>query len=96
MMLGPENSGKKQLETKIGDICVVRWSKPSGDYITNFYRPKEVSCKKTSPKSTQGAHEAGGMPRRVGCASHPRGGLVSLLICFLFSYFIKYSKRKKY
>ena len=47
MMPGLDNLGRKQLETKTKDICVVQWSKPSGDYIMNFYRPKEVSCKKT-------------------------------------------------
>ena len=41
------NLRQKQLKTKTGDICVVWWSKPLGDYIVNFYRPKEVSCKKT-------------------------------------------------
>ena len=29
-----------QLETKTEDICVIRWSKPLGVYIMNFYRPK--------------------------------------------------------
>ena len=44
---GDLDLSEKQLETKTEDICMVRWSKPSGDFITNFYRPKEVSCKKT-------------------------------------------------
>ena len=26
---------------------MIRWSKPSGVYIMNFYRPKYVTCKKT-------------------------------------------------
>ena len=47
MIPGLENFGRKSIKTKAGDICVVRWSKPSGDYIMNFYRPKEVLCKKT-------------------------------------------------
>ena len=38
---------QKQFKTKIGDFAVVRWSKPSGDYIMTFHRPKGVSCKKT-------------------------------------------------
>jgi hypothetical protein len=38
---------EKQIETRTGDIAVVRWSKPSGDYIMNFYRPKGVFHKKT-------------------------------------------------
>ena len=39
---------EKQLKTKTGGIVVVRWSKPSGDYIMNFYRPKEVSISASS------------------------------------------------
>ena len=34
---------EKQLKTKTGDFCVIRESKPSGEYIMNFYRPKYVS-----------------------------------------------------
>ena len=41
---------EKQLKTRTEDNCVIRWSKPSGDYIMNFYRPKEVSCKKTESR----------------------------------------------
>ena len=37
----------EQLKTKTEDICVIRWSKPSGVYIMNFYRPKYVTYKKT-------------------------------------------------
>ena len=37
-----------------------------------------------------------GAPRGVGCALHPRGGLVSFPDCFLFFYFSKYSKTEKY
>ena len=44
---GDLDLSEKQLETKKEDICVIQWSKPSGDYIMNFYGPKEVSCKKT-------------------------------------------------
>src|SRR4051812_15951332 len=47
MMPSLDNPDRKQLETRTEDNCVVRWSKPSADYIMNFYRPKEVSCKKT-------------------------------------------------
>src|SRR3990170_966349 len=47
IMPGLGNSGRKQLKTKTGDFAMVRWSKPLGDYIMNFYRPKEVLCKKT-------------------------------------------------
>ena len=73
---------EKQLETKTGDICMIRWSKPSRDYIMNFYRPKEVSCKKTE----SGEHTR--CPRGRGRASHPRGSPESFPVCFLFSYFI--------
>ena len=46
---GPKETGsmEKRLETKIGDFCVIRESKPPGDYIMNFYRPKYMSCTKT-------------------------------------------------
>ena len=49
MIESPEfsNLQRKQLETKTGDICVIQGSKPSGEYIMNFYRSKYVSCKKT-------------------------------------------------
>ena len=79
-----------QLETKKGDFCVIRESKPPGDYIMNFYRPKYVSCMKTE----FGEHTR--CPRGRGRALHPHGGLVSLSDCFLFFYFSKYSKREKY
>ena len=84
------NLQQEQLETKTEDICVIRWSKPSGDYIMNFYRPKEVSCKKTE------SGERTGCPRGRGRAFHPRGALVSFPDCFLFFYFSKYSKTEKY
>ena len=41
---------EKQLETKAEDSVVVPWSKPSGEYIVNFYRPKYVSYKKTKSR----------------------------------------------
>ena len=46
---GPRSTGSMEtkLETKTGDFCVIRESKPLGDYIINFYRPKYVMCKKT-------------------------------------------------
>jgi hypothetical protein len=46
-MPGLENTGRKQLKTKTEDCVVVRWAKPSGDYIINFYRAKEVFWEKT-------------------------------------------------
>ena len=36
-----------RLEAKTRDVCVIWESKPPGDYIMNFYRPKYVSCTKT-------------------------------------------------
>ena len=90
------NLRQKQLETKTEDICVIRWSKPSGDYIMNFYRPKEVSCKKTESGEHTRCPRGRGAPRGVGHALHPRGGLVSFPDCFLFVYFSKYSKTEKY
>ena len=81
---------EKQLETKIGDFCVIRESKPPRGYIMNFYRPKYMFCKKTE----SGEHTR--CPRGRGRALHPRGGLVSFPDCFLFFYFSKYSKTEKY
>ena len=52
---------EKQLETKTKDICVIRESKPLGDYIMNFYRPKYVWCKKTE----SGRHTRCSRGRRV-------------------------------
>ena len=34
---GDLDLSEKQLETTPEDNCVIRWSKPSGDYIMNFY-----------------------------------------------------------
>ena len=84
MMPGLDNSGRKQLETKIEDICVIRRSKPSGDYIMIFYRPKEVSCKKTESggHTRQGARPGG--RARPPPSWMPRVPFVLLLI-FLFS-----------
>ena len=74
----------------------MRWSKPSGDYIMNFYRPKEVSCKKT---------ESGGHTRCPRGRGHAQGGrarpppswmprvLSGLLLIFLF--FLNIPKRRK-
>ena len=83
---------QQQLETTIEDNCVVRESKPSGEYIINFNWPKYVSCKKTE----SGRHTRCPRGRGVGRALHPHGALVSFPDCFLFFYFPKYSKTKKY
>ena len=85
-------SVKKQLETKTEDICVVRWSKPSGDYIMNFYRPKYVMCKKIeSGRHTRCPRGRGAHPVRVG-APPPSWRLVSFPDYFLLSKNLKYSK----
>jgi len=87
-MPGLDNCGRKQLETKTEDICVIRWSKPSGDYIMNFYRPKEVSCKKT--ESGEHTRCPRGRGRAQGGRAHPPPSwkprvLPGLLLIFLFS-----------
>src|SRR3954469_8063036 len=64
MMPGLDNPDRKQLETRTEDNCVKQRSKPSGDYIMNFYRPKYVSCKKTESR------ERTRCPRGKG-ARHP-------------------------
>ena len=72
MIESPESSDlqRKQLETKKEDICVIRESKPSGEYIMNFYRPKYVTCKKTeSGRHTRWPRETGARPGRVGAPS---------------------------
>ena len=69
---------------------MIRESKPPGDYIMNFYRPKYIMCKKTE----SGKHTR--CSRGRGRALHPRGALVSFPDCYLFFYFSKYSKTAKY
>ena len=95
MMLGFDNLGRKQLETRTGDFCVIRESKPSGDYIMNFYRQKYVSCKKTESEEHTRCPRGRGRAQWVGRVLHPRGALVSFPDYFLFSYFLKYSKTEK-
>ena len=70
MMLSFDNPGRKQLETRTRDFCVIRWSKPLGDYIMNFYRPKYVSCMKTeSGKHTRCPRGRGARPGGKGAPS---------------------------
>ena len=95
MMPSLDNPDRKQLETRTEDNCVVRWSKPLGDYIMNFYRPKEVSCKKTESREHTRCPQGRGRAQGVGRTLHPRGSLVSFTEYFLFSYFLKYSKMEK-
>ena len=67
---------------------MVRWSKPSGDYIMNFYRLKEVSCKKTESgehmRCPRGRGRAQGGRARLPPSWKPRV-LSGLLLIFLFS-----------
>ena len=90
MMPGLDNPDREHPKTRTEDNCVIRESKPSGEYIVNFYRPKYVSCKKTK----SGRHTR--CSRGRGRAHHPRGALVSFPDCYLFFYFSKYSKTEKY
>ena len=61
---------QEQLETKTEDICVIRWSKPSGVYIMNFYQPKYITCKKAeSGRHTRCPRDRGARPVRVGAPS---------------------------
>ena len=84
-------------KTKIEEICMIRESKPSGEYIMNFYRPKYVSCKKTeSGRHMRCSRGRGARPGGEGRTLHPRGALVSFPDWFLFFYFSKYSKAEKY
>ena len=66
---------EKQLETRTEDNCVIQESKPLGDYIMNFYQPKEVTCKKTE----SGRHMM--CSRGRWRTHHPRGALVSFPDC---------------
>src|SRR3954468_5340435 len=98
MIESPESSNlqRKQLETRTEDICVIRESKPSGEYIKNFYRPKYVSCKKTESGRHTRCSRGRGRAQGVGRTLHPRGALVSFPDCYLFFYISKYSKMEKY
>ena len=61
---------QEQLEMKTEGICVIRWSKPSGVYIMNFYRPKYIMCKKTeSGRRTRSPRDRGVRPVRVDAPS---------------------------
>ena len=86
----------KQLETKTEDICVIRWSKPSGDYIMIFLPTK---IRNVQENGVREAHEVstrqGGAPSRVGHALHPRGGLVSFRDYFFRPKIVKYSKTEE-
>ena len=88
-------SAAETTRNRTEDFCVIRWSKPSRDYIMNFYRPKEVPCKKTESGEHTRCPRGRGRAQGVGRALQPRGSLVSFPVWFLFSYFSKYSKTEK-
>ena len=86
-MPGLDNPDRKQLETKTRDFCVIRESKPPGDYIMNFYRPKYVSCTKTDfgehTRCPRGRGRAQGGRARPPPSWGPHV-LPGLLLIFLF------------
>ena len=86
---GDLDLSKKQLETKTGDIVVVRWSKPSGDYIMNFYRPKEVLCKKIESEGNTRWTQYRGAPSTLVVAS------CLFRTTFNFPNFLNIPKRRK-
>ena len=78
-------SAAGQLETKKRDFCVIRESKPPGDYIMNFYRPKYVTCKKTESREHTRCPRGRGRAQGGGPATHTPRRLVlpRLLLIFL-------------
>ena len=89
-------SAAERLKTKTRDICMIRESKPPGDYIVNFYRPKYISCKKTESRRHMRSSRGRGRAQGVGHALHPREALVPFPDCYLIFYFSKYSETEKY
>ena len=81
---------------KTEDICMIQWSKPSGDYIMNFYQPKYVTCKKPeSGRHTRCPRDRGARP--IGGARPPLSWEPRVPFGLLLSsYFSKYSKTEKY
>ena len=86
-------SAAGQLKTKTRDFCVIRESKPSGEYIVNFYRPKYVSCKKT--ESGRHMRCSRGREHAQGGRARPPPSCPSRTAAY-FSIFSKYSKTEKY
>ena len=95
MMPGLDNYDKKQLEIKTKDICVIQWSRPSGDYIMIFYRPKEVSCKKTESGEHTRCPQGRGRTQGVGRALHPRDASCPSRTTSYFPNFLNIPKRRK-
>ena len=93
---GALDLSEKQLETKTEDICVIRWSKPLGDYIMNFYRPKEVTCKKMeSVRHTRCPRGRGACPVRVGEPSTLMDASCPSRTTYYFPIFLNIPKRRK-
>ena len=93
---GALDLSEKQLETKTEDFCLIRRSKPSGDYIMNFYRPKEVTCKKTeSGRHTRCPRGTGARPVRVGAPSTLVEASCPSRITSCFPKFLNIPKRRK-
>ena len=81
---------------KIEHICVIRWSKPSGVYIMNFYRPKYVTCKKTeSGRHMRWPQDKGAHPGRVGTPSTLVVASCPSRITSCFPKFLNIPKRRK-
>ena len=97
MIESPEfsNLQRKQLETKTGDICVIRGSKPSGEYIMNFYRLKYISCRKMeSGGHTRCSRGRGARPGGQGVPSTLVEGSCPPWTATYFSIFLNIPKRR--
>ena len=96
-MPGLDNPDRKQLETRTEEVCVIRESKPSGEYIMNFYRPKYVTCKKTeSGRHTRCPRDRGARPVRVGAPSTLVEASCPSRTASYFSIFLNIPKRRKF
>src|SRR3954469_12819646 len=91
MMPSLENPDRKQLGTRTEDNCVIRESKPSGEYIMNFYRPKYVSCKET--ESGRHTRCSRGRGRAQGGRARPPPSCPSRTATY-FSIFLNIPKRR--
>ena len=89
-------SAAGQLKTKTRDICVIRESKPPGDYIMNFYRPKYVSCKKMeSGEYARCPRGRGACPGGRACPPPSWGPRVLSGLLLIFLFFLNIPKRRK-
>ena len=77
---------------KTEDNCMIRESKPSGDYIMNFYRPKYITCMKTeSGRHTRCPRDRGARPIGGGAPST----LVGASCPFQTTFFLKFLNNPK-